>query len=660
MAKQAVGAIERHVEKGVLGVTVLLLLGAAGVYLVSSPNTAEIGRQETAPGQVNERVRDAARTLRNRLQSARPEVDSVSDPLPGLQAGDGSVLAAANLPGTWPAPVPMMPRVPDIGNIVIEGQMELAEVIAPGEPRCKAGRSVVTLYPPVTMGREEEALEEEDYYYDQTTNWVTVAAAFDRREQERQCQLAGYKLGRRRAYLVGSELQRRRQRPDGTWPEDWENVCTYAPAIPPAPPVVEFIDLAGQKVPSPETRGLVQEYFSLIKEYQLDIIRPLFPEVVLGDDWFPPEMPGLPSYGDLDAEFDEERDIPTDEQPDGEPEKPKTQREKEQEQLKQIEQLYNEGRVDTGKDMDKLDEALDLAQSLVLGTDTTRGTQREAQEWVTRLEQARRDLERWRRQHPEWETEIPDEDETTPIAPVQVLWLHDAMQGSVASGATYQYRTRVLLYNRYAAIPGELKTLADAQQVFLVGPWSEPSAPVRVPHDTRFFLTSGRGDSVRVQVFKWFEGYWVDHKFTVEVGEPIGELERALIRLPDGTIDKPRVDFSTGSLLVDIVPDRTVRTVGKTRRDGTFDIGPAEETAGLIYMDSEGNLGERLVEIDKNDPGLKEMKDRLVKLKPPRKAKKKEPEKDREDDRERERKRRGRRGGRGGGGGGGSGGGGMG
>jgi len=232
MAKQAVGAIERHVEKGVLGVTVLLLLGAAGVYLVSSPNTAEIGRQETAPGQVNERVRDAARTLRNRLQSARPEVDSVSDPLPGLQAGDGSVLAAANLPGTWPAPVPMMPRVPDIGNIVIEGQMELAEVIAPGQPRCKAGRSVVTLYPPVTMGREEEALEEEDYYYDQTTNWVTVAAAFDRREQERQCQLAGYKLGRRRAYLVGSELQRRRQQPDGTWPEDWENVYTYAPAIP--------------------------------------------------------------------------------------------------------------------------------------------------------------------------------------------------------------------------------------------------------------------------------------------------------------------------------------------------------------------------------------------------------------------------------------------
>ena len=50
MAKQAVSSIERHVEKGVLGIAALALFASVGYYLVQSPNTIEISNQPTDPG----------------------------------------------------------------------------------------------------------------------------------------------------------------------------------------------------------------------------------------------------------------------------------------------------------------------------------------------------------------------------------------------------------------------------------------------------------------------------------------------------------------------------------------------------------------------------------------------------------------------------------
>ena len=53
MAKQAVNAFERHVEKGVLGVSALLLFASVGLYLVRSPNTVEIQNQQVGPGEAD-------------------------------------------------------------------------------------------------------------------------------------------------------------------------------------------------------------------------------------------------------------------------------------------------------------------------------------------------------------------------------------------------------------------------------------------------------------------------------------------------------------------------------------------------------------------------------------------------------------------------------
>ncbi|MHC4090876.1 MAG: hypothetical protein ACYSVY_11480 [Planctomycetota bacterium] len=610
MAKQAVGPFERHVEKGILGVTALLLFVAVGYYLVRSPNTLEINGQIAGPGEIDDRVRDAARSVRSRIQDAKPQTELPGDPLPELVARS-DLLAYAGVSRTWAQPVPLMPSVPDVG-FKLAGEATLASVVAPGKPECMLGRSTVDLVPPVGIGEEPEDDEEGLFY--EAVNWVTVASTFDRREQQRLCKLAGYESGRRQAYLAGAELQRRRHLPDGTWSEQWDEVPHYAPVLPPYPPQIGLVEFNEQLVADDASRQIVRRYFDLIKDNQVEVLRPLFPEVIHGDKWRYPLLAGL-DIAHLDAEFDEERDYGVEPEPKKKKEeKPKGQRAREKEQLASIRQLLQEG---------KLDEAKDLAESMERSQPLT-ATKKELKKLIPEIEQAIRDRERDRRRNPTDDDE--EDEETRPISPVQVVWVHDADLGSVESGATYQYRMRVLLYNRYAAAPGELKDPRDAEELLLAGPWSEPSDPVAVPQDTRFFLAQGKAkdrDSVKVHAFKWFEGSWVEHTQTLSVGQHIGGEHRARVLLEDGRIDRPYVNFETGAIVVDIDYDRSVRKRRTGRKDGAIEFETAD-TVALVYLDAEGNLHERLLELDSKGDDYKDMKQRVQRPKPKRKKPPKE------------------------------------
>jgi hypothetical protein len=267
------------------------------------------------------------------------------------------------------------------------------------------------------------------------------------------------------------------------------------------------------------------------------------------------------------------------------------------------------------RDQGQLDEALELAEDLAERA-TLRTHRTEAQELVEEIEQLKRDRDRERRLRPPSEEE--EAETRRPISPVQVVWGHDAEVGSVESGATYQYRMRVLLYNRYAAVPELLKDPQQAIQTVIVGPWSDPSDPVETPLDTRFFLTSGgrrERDRVKVEVFKWFEGFWVRHNFTVSVGERIGGRKRARIEN-----DNPWVDFDTGCIVLDIDFDRPFRERGTTRKDGSFEFEAVGTTVALVYVDADGDLNERLLDIDRDDPAYKELKGQVFREKKERRV----------------------------------------
>ncbi|MFQ5490101.1 MAG: hypothetical protein ACE5GE_05200, partial [Phycisphaerae bacterium] len=403
-------------------------------------------------------------------------------------------------------------------------------------------------------------------------------------------------------------------------PEDWEYVRNYAPKIPPDPPEAKLTQADDKLVADAAMRDDVLAYFGLVRDHQLDILRPEFPQAVDGDKWKVWRQPLFPGIDvvDLDAEFldpdgeMEREDIigfrywedDAEEQPAEPEQKPKkSTRQLEKETLAKIQQLQSAG---------ELDEAYSLAKNLA-GSATTPKIKRDAQKLVDDLKLLIADREREREKNPHAEDEY--EDTTRPVSPVQVVWSHDADVGSVESGATYQYRIRALLYNRYAAVPEILKDPHDAEKLFVAGPWSEPSDPVTIPLDTRFFLTraSNKGaGSVRVEVFKWFEGYWVKQTFDVGVGDRIGGKGRA--RLPND--ERPMVDFDTGSIVVDLDPRRVFRKRTRKRKDGSIDFDPkVEQTVALVYMTPDGRLQERLLQLDRSDQAYKQMKEKVWKEK---------------------------------------------
>jgi len=131
------------------------------------------------------------------------------------------------------------------------------------------------------------------------------------------------------------------------------------------------------------------------------------------------------------------------------------------------------------------------------------------------------------------------------------------------------------------------------------GEWSQPTADIHIEPDTRFFLTSGSATTgAKVTVYKWVEGVWVDHRFPVEVGQPIRDSSRKVVRVMDsGEEDRPLVEFDTGMTVVDIDYDYSYRA--KKSHRGSFTIGPQQQTVALVYTDAQGRLQQRILAADR-------------------------------------------------------------
>ena len=103
-----------------------------------------------------------------------------------------------------------------------------------------------------------------------------------------------------------------------------------------------------------------------------------------------------------------------------------------------------------------------------------------------------------------------------------------ALDGTAQPGETYRYRLRVNLWNPYVGRPGLLANADGASDAVLLGRWSEPSAPITVAPDVRFFVCGGRQDKrlATVEVWKWHLGGWLAERFQVGVGDVIGAVRQ--------------------------------------------------------------------------------------------------------------------------------------
>lgn len=616
MAKQPVNIIERHVEKGILGVTAAVLLAAIAMFLVSTPNTIELGSETVGPNTIDDRLRDAGTQLRDKLRRAPvPEID-VIDRVPLLDAA-ASPLAYARVGPQLPPGVPWLPPVPALlDEVPMAGEIKLAEVIAPGRPMITFGRASLEL-PPSTIMDPKKA--EPDLTapplvrgpFETDANWITVAALFGQQEQIDVAKRAGYRFNKRNPYVVGVDLQRREKRGDGTY-SGWTDVAPYAPRKLEGIPEIEIISGPGGSAVSQFTRDRVRAFFKLLKSLQSELHRPLFPRKVFGADWRYPEFSNI-AVRDLDRELcplcaareygfevivENNAEVLND-------------RDRIKKMLAQSRQFIDSKQCEAGRER---------AEAVLGDSAVKRNEKQAAQQLVEDSEQCERD-----RGRPGGTSGSDDEDEPQEIrrSPHQIVWASDVAapaNGGAVSGRTYQYRVRVRLYNTYCAVVGDLADSTDAATVSVLGAWSEPSDEVHVPPDTAFFLTSGNvfdETGAKVTIFKWFEGAWVSHQFPIVIDQSITGKAREIVRLTDdGRPDRPEIEFDTGASVVDIDYHYTSRT-RKPRGKG-YRVLALKRTVALVYADAAGVLHQRILSADKASDDYKRYRDDVFKPNPSR------------------------------------------
>ncbi|UCF33233.1 MAG: hypothetical protein JSV78_12960 [Phycisphaerales bacterium] len=630
MAKQLVGPVERHVDKAVLGVAGLVLIGVVVKFFVSTPNQIELGREVVTPSNIDEVVQAKAKEIQERIRDAEPlEQQDYERRYPEFENVLDTFEFASlvkELPMAWK----IGPEVPLVGPPkVVEGYIKLVDVVKLPKPIVKAGRSTIELIP------ADAEVDDETMYaaYQLPVNWTIVSSVFDIKEQRRR--QADRYLKREEVYLGAIEVQRRTMRDDGTWSdEDWELLVgpVSDDSPPPAPPEVVLVKKEGNWVCTSDSFMDVESYFERLKygPTQLSMMRPLLPPIINGDSW---TMPIISSRRDVLLQDDEllyPQELPADNPEDRYPDavaqeapvedegEELTGQERVRQQLKEAEELLDRAQKDLSPDLAV--QASNILVSIIQHPDTGPADRQKAQRLHAYAVQVERDIDRERKRGIRERGGLAGGEEQKPtreFLPAQQLWVHDARPNSVEGGKTYQYRMRVLIANRYAGLPKKLEDPLDAAEVLIAGEWSEPSVPVYIEPERQFFatnVTTDRDNRVKVEIYQWFEGVTVKTSDYFRVGERLYEKARADVPLPEEPegYENALVEFEADALVLDIAPNRSYRE----RREGPGGSGtrfqPSREKT-VAFVDSRGYVFERIVTTDQLNPLLREIKKRVWK-----------------------------------------------
>lgn len=598
MAKQLVGPVERHVEKLAAAVAGLVLIGVIAQYLVSSPNRIELAGKTVFPNTIDEQVKQKAEEVAQRIRNA-PVKEVEFEPLYDEFVSAIDPFERGQLSRTLRLVAPLLPEVPIIDPPeAIEGQRELVTVVRLPKPATTLGR---TLFDDGTG---------------EARNWVTVSAQFDRLAQsKRQAARYGAQWG---AVVFGPvQVQRRARRPGGSWSDDdWVDVETVAHSSDqaPPPPTVSLEEREGEFVVSADVHTKIRSFYNALSEpaRQLDLLRPLMPPRVTGSKW---EFPIITKYDDIliqDDEYLKPDQIDISEELD------------DRYGLRQIEEVLDTPeeltvaqqidrwlavaaeRLANARTEDDAVDAHNLFTEVAEDTDATPVQKRKAENGATKAAQAARNIKRGRvgAKNP-GQTQQKDKRERE-LTRFQQAWAHDAQTDSVQSGATYEYRMRVFLYNRLAGEPAKFGDPNDAKTVLIAGEWSEPSDPIVIEPDNFFFVAScdKRKRTAKIELYRWFEGYWVETRAAFRIGEAIECIRTVSIPAMDDPEEEDRPDaaFDAGATIVDIDLQRRFRGRDTLRTGGVKFSNAVDTVYSVVVAGANGRLMERFVPTDKANP----------------------------------------------------------
>ncbi len=652
MKKGAISLIELHLEKGVLGLTVVWLIFVGVRYLVLEPNKIEFGSERLGPAELDEAIQRRAEELQRAVRSAQPKAEPVPNFSQELEQGfNAGVLGGAtqNAP-----PLPSTLRV--VGQFgaalpkLEEGQeAENVASVTPLRPRQVVARTGISLVHKLqaALAPGAEAAPPAASEGPVELSWVTVGAYYPKEAQLREMTNAGYAPYRAKVYVVGVDVQRQEVTPVGEY-GPWEDVPP-AKAIPKIDiPDPVYDDKSGELI----NQTAIDEARSKVYEAQQLLMQPWFYPLDAGDEWDVPPLPGLETEQKEEEKPAEAKKGKSEAEPPSgggraappapppppsggrgmappaggggrgmapgatggrtagpfggggaAPPPPESGAKRATEDLRAARKALKD------KDWSTAEQKAD---AVLNNGDASRGAKSQA-------ERIKREAQRGREPQPEkgprraampvWQG--PTQLVTNPEKEGEpALWFHD---DSVAPGKTYRYRLRVKLWNPYVGRRASLRDPALADKTVLVGEWSLPSAPITVAPRRHFFV---RGPvfgepAAAVEVFTWYKGNWLKEDFKVRVGDAVGESREVRTGEVDKD-DKPKretVDFGTGALVLDLRFDEPVLLRRAAGKQGEFAYREAK-TVALVYLDPvDGQVKERLSEVDRNDPIYKKVKD---------------------------------------------------
>tara|TARA_R110002072_G_C7960074_1_gene533810 strand:+ start:1541 stop:3496 length:1956 start_codon:yes stop_codon:yes gene_type:complete len=527
MKLKGVNPIEQHIEKIVLGIMVLLLLGVLAMQFVMRPNDVKVGSAMVGPGQIYTALERQAEQVNSQLTDfdpALPEVASVNlverYNAAFENASGGSVELSAAL-GT-----PVDVRVVggnSIADVVVSNDGPVSALIVPRTSTPVAASQWATLDPYAVLEVPAyEAFVPAAQPYDFAS--VSIEAFFSGKELQDALNGqggSGDAIPRRfwsstGFAVLGFEAQRQQLMSDGSWGAS-EPIVT--PPMTPMPtkallPESGLLDLA----------GLVSTASRVIDE----VARPQFPPTIAGEQWVPPS------------------------------ERVEFENESESSEITRIRRQLDRARAE----LDRLNAA--PAAPRPGGKRTTTGPRN-----APNTDRNRARIDQLRERIDELTEQLNDlgvdTDDTSTSRPVRTssndvrsileveevgLWAHDL---GVEPGATYRYRTRVVVNNPLFRKGGELDPDDAAQQAltqdpFVRGDWSSWSEQVTVGAEEYYFVASAETENqfgnpeakTTLDLFKMYYGYYRKSSMIAMPGDAISTNVRvsdSLLMFDTGVIE---------------------------------------------------------------------------------------------------------------------------
>ncbi len=518
MKLKGVNPIEQHIEKIVLGLMLVLLLGVIAMQFVTQPNVVKDGSRVVTPAQVYTALEPQANQLQSQISDLSPSLPDVQ-PVDLIEryndafANSGATRLALSSPLGSGVDIARATgtQIADIERPQ-SGPIQALMVPATSTPIAASQWATLDPYAVQAVPAYSDFVPAQQPYDFAS---ISIEATFSGTDLEEA--LTGSNAIPRRFWsatgiaILGFEAERQRLMPDGSW-------GTSEPIrVPPRTSVPT--NAIGNDAGLQDLVTVVSNASRSID----DVARPMFPPTIAGPGWVPPSE--RVDMGDS-SQADKIRRV---------------QRQLERARA-DLERLNNPGQTRNPGGGGKTSNPRDPRN-----TQDPRNPARPGQDNSSRAEKLRERIT-------ELEKQLEDlgvnEDDTATVRirtsandvrsvleeETIELWAHDL---GVEPGATYRYRTRVAvnnpLFRKGAELdPDDADQQSLAQNPFAYGEWSGWSEPVVAGAREYYFVTSSdlgaansaAGPKATVELYQMYYGHYRKSTLSVSPGDMLATTVR--------------------------------------------------------------------------------------------------------------------------------------